>query len=121
MFEVLRPVTDDLYPGNPLPDQLLRNVPGAMIAIDALTTGERDRIVVQQLEGDINPAADRAADGEATGMVIGTVAQVYESVLDWAERSPPYPMLPFTTHLAHPGVVFSIHQRADGMTADTAG
>ena len=77
-----------------------------MIAVDALTAGERDRIVVQQFEGDINSAADRTADGETTGMVIGAVTQVDESVLDWAERGSPYPVLPFTTHLAHPGVVF---------------
>ena len=80
-----------------------------MIAIDALSTGERDRIVVEQLEGDINAAADRTTNGEATGMVIGTVTQIHERVLDWTERGSPNPMLPFTTHLAHPGVVFSIH------------
>ena len=121
LLMVLRAVADDLDAGNALADELLRDVPGAMIAVDALPTGERNRIVVEQLEGDVDTAADRAADGETAGVVIGTVAQVHEGVLDRAERRAPDPVLPFPAHLAHPGVVLGIHQRADRMAADAAG
>ncbi len=56
------------------------------IAVMALAAGHRDRVVVEDLVGDVGLGGDRLADRENAGVEIGAVAEIGEDVLLVGER-----------------------------------
>ena len=79
---------------------LPRDVGGRERAVDRLAAGHRDRVVVEDLVGDVDVGGDRGADREQPAVVVGAVAQVREDVLLFGER-----------RLADPGHAFAAHLR----------
>ena len=68
-------------------------------AIDALAAGHRDRVVVEDLEGDVDAGRDRSPDPKAAGVEIGAVAQVLEHVGARRERRLADPVGALAAHL----------------------
>ena len=68
------------------------------MAVHRLAAGHRDRVVVQDLVGDVDLGRDRRADRQVTGVEVGAVAQVLEHVRHLRERG-----------LADPGRAFAAH------------
>ena len=58
-------------------------------AVDRLAAGHRDRVVEEDLVGDVDVGRDRGADREQARMEVGAVAQVREHVLGLGERRMP--------------------------------
>src|SRR6185503_11234467 len=52
----------------------------------ALAAGHRDRVVEQDLVGDVDAGGGRGADRQIAGVIIGAVAEVLEHVLALGER-----------------------------------
>ena len=57
-------------------------------AVVALAAGHGDRVVEQDLVGDVDARRDRGADRHVAGMVVGAVAEVLEHVRALARTAP---------------------------------
>ena len=66
---------------------------------DLLATGHRNRVVVQNLVGDVDAGSNALAYGEQAAMEVGAVAQIGEHMLVGAEGLLPYPRHALTAHL----------------------
>ena len=64
-----------------------------------LAAGHRDRIVVQNLVGDVDLGRHTRAHGQQTGVVVRAVTQVRENVLLIGERGLPDPRYALAAHL----------------------
>jgi hypothetical protein len=62
--------------GRHLPGDLRHREP----AFVALASGHRDRVVVEDLVGDVDAGRGRGADRHVAGVVVGAVAEVLEHV-----------------------------------------
>ena len=58
---------------------------------DRLPTGHRDRVIVEDLVGEVGARGDSGAHRQQSGMVVGTVAQVDEDMFGICEGSLTYP------------------------------
>jgi len=99
--------------GMKLEGDLLRR----QFAVDMLATGHRNRVVIEDLVGDIGFRGDRLADGENTGMEIGAVAEIGEDVLLIGERRNPDPGHALAAHMSE-GFGVAIHPERHEMAAD---
>ncbi len=80
--------------------QLMRDLRHRQHAVDGLPARHRDRIVVENLVGDVDLRRDGRANGEQPRMKVGTVAEVREDVLFVGERRLARPRHAFAAHLA---------------------
>jgi hypothetical protein len=72
------------------------------LALRMLSAGHRDRVVVEQAEGDRDVRRDGGADRERAGVVEGAVAEVLDEVLVAGERRQADPLRSLAAHLRHP-------------------
>ena len=98
---------------------LVRDVRHGQRAVDRLAAGHRDRVVVEDLVGDVDLGRDRLADRQRAGMEIGAVAEVLEHVLRFGERRLAAPGHAFAAHLRE-GVGAAVHPRDHVVAADAA-
>ncbi len=68
-------------------------------AVERLAAGHRDRVVVEDLVGDVDLGGDRGADREAAAVVVRAVAEVREDVLLVGERRLADPRHAFAAHV----------------------
>ena len=68
-------------------------------AVDGLTPGHGDGVVVQDAIGDIDARGDRCPNGQYARVEVGAVAEVLEHVLGVGEGRLAYPGGTLTTHL----------------------
>ncbi len=102
--------------------QLVGELGNAQCALGVLGTGHRDRGVVQQLVGDVDPGGHAGLDRQLPGVEIGSVTDVLEDVLDVGERGLADPLCAFATHLRQPGDrgFGARRHRHQGVAADAA-
>ena len=87
------------------------------LAVHRLAAGHRNRVIVQDLEGDVGFGSHRLADGERAGMEPGAVADILEDVPVAVEPAGADPAAAFAAHLA--GIFgIPVHQRDQEMAAD---
>src|SRR5262249_15562496 len=86
-------------------------------AFDRLPTGERDRIVEENLESDVDLRGDGRADGEAAGMLIGAIADVLKDVPAHRKGRLADPIGALRTHM---GVAFggTVHSLGEVVAPD---
>ena len=87
------------------------------VAVMALAAGHRDRVVVEDLVGDVGLGGDRLADREAAGMEIGAVAEIGEDVVLVRERRDTDPRHAFAAHMGE-GLGVAVHPQRHEVTAD---
>ena len=68
-------------------------------AVVRLAAGHRDRVVEQDLVGDVGAGRDRGADRQVAGVVVGAVAEVLEHVRALGERRLADPVGALAAHL----------------------
>ncbi len=86
-------------------------------AVHGLAAGHGDRIVVEDLEGDVDAGGDRGADRHDAGMVVGAIADVLEDMVALGERRLADPARPLAAHLGVDRVV-AIHPLRHVVAAD---
>src|SRR5690606_23677257 len=91
----------------------------AQHAVHRLPAGHRDRVVVEDLVGDVDPGRDRLPDRQRAGVEIGAVAQVLEHVRGVGERGLAAPGHAFAAHLGE-GVGAAVHPGDHVVAADAA-
>ncbi len=84
-------------------DALGADLPGdhvaGEIAVVRLAAGHRDRVVVEDLVGDVGVRGEREADRQRAGMVVGAVAEILEDVVARRERRLADPLRALAAHL----------------------
>ena len=115
-------VTDHHHAACAFGQQLLGDLGHRQRAIDRLAAGHRNRIVVENLVGDIGAGGDRGPDGEQAGMEIGAVAEIGKHVLFIGEVHLPQPRHALAAHLREGGgvAVHSLHQVVTANAGETA-
>ena len=98
---------------------LVRDIRHGQRAVDRLAAGHRDRVVVENLVGDVDLRRDRLPDRERAGVEIRAVAEVLEDVLRLGERRLAAPRRAFAAHLRE-GFGAAIHPRHHVMATDAA-
>ena len=83
----------------------------------ALAAGHRDRVVEQDLVGDVGLGVDRPAQRQRAGMVVGAVAEILEHVLARGEAGLADPVGALAAHLRI-AVGAPIHELRHEMAAD---
>ena len=68
-------------------------------AVMRLAAGHGDRVIVENLVGDVDAGADRRADGEQARMIVGAVADILENMLALGERRLADPVGALAAHL----------------------
>ena len=68
-------------------------------AVIGLPAGHRDRVVEQNLVGDVGVRRDRGADRHVAGMIVGAVAEILEHVIARGERRLADPVGALAAHL----------------------
>ena len=86
---LLRPLRDHLVGDGVHPD----------LAPEGLSAGHRDRVVVEDLVGDVDPRRHRGPYREDPAVVVGPVAEVGEEVVLGGERGVPDPVHPLAAHV----------------------
>ena len=94
-----RLVGDHDHPAGALGRDLAGDLRHREWPIDALAAGHRDRVVVEDLEGDVDAGRDRRPDREQARVVVGAVADVLEDVAAPGERRLADPVGAFAAHL----------------------
>src|SRR5437667_10175968 len=84
---------------NALAVQLESDLLRRQIAVDMLATGHRDRIVVQNLVGDVGLRGDRRADRKTSRMKVGAVAEIGKDMLLVGERRDADPRCTLAAHM----------------------
>ena len=79
------------------------------IAVVHLAAGHGDRVVVQDLVGDVDAGGDRGADRHVAGVVVGAVADVLEHVRRLENGASPIQLAPSPPIWVKPSVERSIH------------
>ena len=79
--------------------QLFDDAVGVKVAFVVLTAGHRNRIVIEDLVGDVCPSRYGGPNGQHTGMVIGAVAKVLEHMLCIGERRLADPVRTLAAHM----------------------
>ena len=80
--------------------ELARHLRHLQRAVDRLAAGHRDRVVEEDLVGDVDLGRDRLAHRQQARVVVGAVAEVGEDVLVGRERRLADPRHAFAAHLA---------------------
>ncbi len=109
---------DDLR--HALGGDLARDVLRTERAVERLAAGHRDRVVVEDLVGDVDARGDRGADREQPRVVVGAVAQVREDVLLARERRLADPRHAFAAHVRELGRR-PVHPDRHHVAADAGG
>ncbi len=99
--------------------QLVDNFRHRQCAVYGLSAGHCDRVVEQDLVGDIDPGGDRGADRQQSRMKIGAVTEVLEHVFGFGKRRLAEPGGAFSAHLGE-GFGAAIHPGRHVMAADAA-
>ena len=98
---------------------LMCDIRHGQCSINRLAAGHCDRIVVQNLVGDVDLRGNRLANRQRTGMEIGTVTQILEHVFFIGKRRLAAPGRAFATHLRK-RIGLAIHPGHHVMATDTA-
>ena len=88
-------------------------------AVQRLATGHGDRVVEQDLEGDVALRRDAGADRQQAGMVIGAVAHILEDMVGFHEGFLADPVQTLAAHMAV-GHVVAVHIGRHVVAADAA-
>ena len=86
-------------------------------AVHRLAARHRDRVVVENLVGDVDLRGHRLANRQRAGMEVGAVAQILEDVFLVGERCLPAPGHAFAAHLGK-GVGVAVHPGDHVVAAD---
>ena len=86
-------------------------------AVVALAAGHRDRIVEQDLVGDVDAGRGRRADRQIAGVIVGAVAEVLEHVVALGERRLADPVRALAAHVG-PAERVAVHPLRHEMAAD---
>ncbi len=86
-------------------------------AVVVLAAGHGDRVIEQDLVGDVDAGRDRGADRQDAGVVIGAVAEILEYVLALGERRLADPVGALAAHLGEAQRV-AVHPDDHGVAAD---
>jgi hypothetical protein len=86
-------------------------------AVDRLTAGHGDGVVVEDLVGDVDPGGDGRAYRQNAGMIVGPVAQVGEDVLGRREGRLADPRDALTAHVGV-GLGVAVHPQHHPVAAD---
>src|SRR5690606_37851032 len=105
---LVRLVADDGDALDALVMHLAAELVDAQFAVDGLAAGHGHRIVVEDLESDVDPRRHRRAHRQAAGMEIGAVAEVLEHVRGVGERRLADPVDALAAHLGE-GLGTTIH------------
>ena len=84
-----------------------------------MPAGHGDRVVVEDLVGDVDAGGDRGANRQQAGMEIGAVAEILEHVPGFGKGRLAEPGRAFATHLGK-GLGAAIHPGRHVVTTDTA-
>ena len=87
-------------------------------AIDRLTAGHRNGVIVKQLVGYARARCDRRADRKAARVEIGAVSQILEDVGNIGEAVKTDPKRSFRTHLCRPFGFPLRHEMRERVAAD---
>ena len=98
---------------------LVRDLRHGQRAVDRLAAGHRDRVVVEDLVGDVDAGRDRLADRQRAAVEVGAVAEVLEHVLGVGERRLARPGHAFAAHVGV-GVGAAVHPRDHVVATDAA-
>ncbi len=96
---------------------LLRDLRNGELALMRLTAGHGDRVVVEDLVGDVDARRDRRADRHRTGMIIGAVAEILEHMVALGERRLADPVRALAAHMGVAERV-AVHPLRHEMAAD---
>ena len=86
-------------------------------AVVALAAGHRDRVVEQDLVGDVDARGGRRADRQIAGVVVGAVAEVLEHVVALGERRLADPVRALAAHVG-PAERIAVHPLRHEVAAD---
>ena len=103
---------------NTLGRHLLRDLSYRDRAIDCLTTGHRDGVVVKNFVGDIHLGCDGGAYGQIARMKIRAIAKILKDMRHLGESGLTDPRRTFATHLCGELVEFGINRRSHHMAAN---
>ena len=95
-------VGDDDQPLDALGLDLSRDLRHAGLAVHRLAAGHRNRVVIEDLVGDVRLRRDGLADGEIPRVVVGAVAQVLEDMPLLREARVRRPVHTLGAHLDQP-------------------
>ncbi len=112
-----RLVAHDDDPGDTLGGDLLRDVGGGERPVEGLASGHCDRVVVEDLVGDVDAGRDRGADREDPAVIVRAVAQVREDVLLGRERRLADPRHALAAHV-RVGARAAVHPDRHHVAAD---
>ncbi len=110
-------VGDDDDLGDPFGRDLARDGGRRERTVERLAAGHRDRIVVEDLVGDVDLRGDRGAQREAAAVVVRAVAEVREDVLLVGERRLADPRHAFAAHVRERRCL-AVHPDRHHVTAD---
>ncbi len=96
---------------------LARDLGHAELAVDRLATGHRDRVVVEQLVGDVRARRDGLPDGQQPGVEVGAVAEVLEDMRLAREARMRDPVDALAAHLDQPAGA-ALHPAGHEVAAD---
>ena len=96
---------------------LARDLRHGQPAVIGLPAGHGDRVVEQDLVGDVDARRDRRADREIAGVIVGAVAEILEHVLALGERRLADPVGALAAHLGV-AVGRAVHPLRHVMAAD---
>ena len=128
-FDVAVEVSRWIFVGLVRYDDDLRNAFGAALArdiarrkgpVDGLPARHRDRVVVENLVGDVDLRGDRRADREDAAVVVRPIAQIREDVRLFGERRLADPRHAFAAHVRERRRL-AIHPDCHDMAADSRG
>ena len=86
-------------------------------AVVALPAGHRDRVVEQDLVGDVDAGGGRSADRQIAGVIVGAVAEVLEDVVALGERRLADPVRALAAHVG-PAERVAVHPLRHEVAAD---
>ncbi len=113
----LRIVGDHHHARSGFAHHLLGDQRHGELAVVGLAAGHGDRVVEQDLVGDVDAGGDRGADRQAARVVIGAVADILENVIARGEQRLAHPVRALATHMGE-AERLAVHPLRHIVTAD---
>jgi len=110
-------VGDDHHAPRALRHDLIRDLRHSELALDRLSAGHGDRVVVENLVGDIDAGRCRGADRHETAVGVGAIAEILKDVLLAREWRLSDPIGAFAAHMRERGGLAPRHEQGHGVTA----
>ena len=114
----VRLVGDDDDAARAFGQHLMRDLRHGHRAFHRLAAGHGDRVVVENLVGDIDAGGGGGADRHQAAMGIGAVAEILENVALGGERRLPDPVDAFAAHMGQRRGVAVGHEQRHAVAAD---